>query len=157
MKWWYSLQDLGNLNFPALFQHFRNFNLNLPHFFTFWKFQFSRTFWRLGISTFPHFLTFWEFEFPALFDILGNFNLNFSALLCRPRAEVKIVRENSTSPNPVISITISYILCALVLNSIHFCQTSQFTGEVERGPRVKITFCCHQDDISYAHRISIRV
>ena len=82
MKWWNSLQNYGNLNFPTIFDisgysiwvyhtfcHFRIFNLNFTH------------------ST-------------ALFDISG-----FSIWISQA--------GKFNFPNPVVNITISYILCAL--------------------------------------------
>ena len=67
----------------------------------------SRTFWHFANLNFPN--TFWH--------ILGMSIWIFPHFLSDTSRTEK-VRENSNVPNPVVSITISYILCALVRKSV---------------------------------------
>ena len=62
------------------------------------------------IWIFPHFLTFLEISIwiSRIFRLLGNFPHFLSGKSRREK-----VRENSNSPNYVVSITNSYDLCAL--------------------------------------------
>ena len=63
-----------------------------------------------GIWIFTHFLTFWQFEFPAFFDILKIW-------FFVGQEQKRKVRENSNSPNPVVSITLLYNICTLEIGS----------------------------------------
>ena len=60
MKWWYSLQDSGILNFPAFSDICEISNSNFPYFFKLEDFQFE----------FSAFLSF-QLYFPVLFDNCG--------------------------------------------------------------------------------------
>ena len=55
---------------------------------------------------------FGEFEFPPTFSLLLLLD-NKNAGKFKKVPKCQKVRENSNSPNPVASITISYIFCAL--------------------------------------------
>ena len=60
-----------------------------------------------------------RFEFPALFNISGiSIWIFLHFLMGRSRREK--VRENSNSPNPVVSIPTSYIFCALGFTKVYF-------------------------------------
>ena len=79
------------------------------------QFEFFRTFWHLEN---------FNFKFPALFWHSWSFNLKFPHFL--PKCQK--LRENSNFPNPEVSITISYIFCALKFQRLTVAWIPNFPG-----------------------------